>query len=203
MDYDLTIDLAGQWVEREEIAACVDEDLTRHPFLSERIALPKFRINVALTTWGRTQTRHRRLRDTVNAAIQLHVLDLFEPPGVDCLMNALSVKLPAVFRHELGHVIDARMDPEFGFANHLRPTTDRLRGIHHCLWCSYVDARLGALAPYDLRERQEEAATRWRVPPELIARAWAGELRTYPQIVEAARAVRRVCRPTTRAVAAQ
>src|SRR2546422_664417 len=59
--------------------------------------------------------------------------------------------------HEFSHFIDARLTPAFGYGNDKRPSDSGVLSVHLNLWDSYIDVRLGDLAPHSLSERQHEA----------------------------------------------
>jgi len=95
-------------------------------------------------------------------------------------------RLDKVIYHELGHFIDARIDSAFAYDDAIRPTAhpDELRAMY-VMWDSFIDGRLGLKAPYSLQERQKPAKT--AALRKLACLAWNGGLKTFPDIVAAAK----------------
>jgi hypothetical protein len=187
--YKLTTDLGEYQQLDEAVRSALTAALGDHPFLRPRCTLPgQLEIHIGLGTVQRTETRHSGDQSTARVDIYLFETDAFETQpigsrGVSVKYGVLQPNLPKVFRHELGHFIDARLDREFGYSEAIRPTDPSSLQIYHSIWCSYIDGRLGDLAPHNLKFRQKEAA-QFAVAPEIIVRAWNGEFDDYSTIVD-------------------
>jgi len=176
-----------------QIQAVITDVFNKHPFFSQTVKPPHcLTIRVSIgdifnDNRFNTSINYDSFFVDQSADLMIEKLDLhhgsspFNPPSI------VPRCLEKIIAHELGHFIDACLDQAFQYAHAHRPSGN-LRMILNDLWNSYIDARLGSLAPCTLQERQQEAACR-RVPAPLIERAWNSEFKTYPTLLGAARDV--------------
>jgi len=181
---------------QEAVGGLVREALLGHPFFVGDIPPPStIQLDVTVGMHERvTFIDHSRYPSENRVRLHIHefhfpldaaAMSAGEPIFLDD--GALHPSLRNLLAHEFSHFIDARLDESFRYSEELRPSDSEplVQRVHFHLWDSYIDGRLGDLAPHSLEERQREADT---VDEGLINRAWAGEFSTYEAIVTQARA---------------
>jgi hypothetical protein len=176
---------------KTEVESVIRQTLASHPFFGSRVRPPaSLKVDVIADMSVQTSIEHHHFREDGRVKLNLNELQLYKTHlggGPVCFdSDPLNAQLANLVAHEFGHFIDARLDSAFMFDDGLQPADNPTWRIFYNLWDSYIDGRLGPLAPYSLVERQEESWQVGRVPPELVERAWNGSFRTHGELVEAA-----------------
>ena len=150
----------------------------------------RFAVRVNIGPKLTTSIKHDDYHQRAEVVLNLDEFQLYEPhldeSSICFDSDPLNRKLPNLLTHEFGHFIDACLSQTFRYCTALRPSDRRhLVRLYH-LWDSYIDGRLGSLAPYKLEERIEEATSVGKLDRNLVEKAWQGEFKTYPELVNAA-----------------
>ncbi|MBI5778694.1 MAG: hypothetical protein HZA49_04500 [Planctomycetes bacterium] len=183
------------------IANKISKCFNTHPFINNTFALPE-RIKIVLSIVSiedcrKTGIDHSSYLKTGIVEIIFNEInlyleeDLHLPAGnvKSFNNNQVNPDMDKIIYHELGHFIDARLNPAFGYDDNLRPKEDRIKWIHYDIWNGYIDGRLGLIAPSSLEERQKDAEKMNRIEPCYITRAWNGEFATYESITKTAQEI--------------
>lgn len=191
MKVDVVFAAGGRVDFCTEIHGLITQGLINHPFLAcPRIAVPcyvlvKLNIVEAHLLSAPNIDHNSFLRDR---SITLSFPKVSDDDGLYTHLsgNPISINPRAkkLIAHEMAHFVDARLDQSFGYNDAARPSDPALRSIVYHLWDSYIDGRLGPLAPYNLQCRQHWAAS--RVPSLLVERAWNAAFTTYRDLLQAA-----------------
>ena len=176
----------------DTLASKIKECLNTHPFISDTMVLPKsIKIEVSIEDFNHTFTKQRDYlrRGLIEIVFgeDLYLKDNSSLPSVSTISfdNApINPNIDKTIYHELGHFIDARLNPSFGYNDDLRPEDEMIKLVHMDIWNCYIDGRLSDLAPCSLEERKNEAKN--RVASRYIERAWNGEFTTYRSIITTA-----------------
>ena len=178
----------------DTLASKIKECLNTHPFISDTMVLPKsIKIEVSIEDFNKTSMDQSDYLKTGLIKIifgnDLYLEDNSPLPSFSMISfdtAPINPNIDKIIYHELGHFIDARLNPSFGYDDALRPQEKRIKSIHFNLWDSYIDGRLGTFTPYLLEERKREAKEVNGIDDNYITRAWNGEFTTYESIVTTA-----------------
>lgn len=173
----------------DEIVSKTNKCFREHPFINNTFVLPKhIKIEISIELSQKTSINHSDYLGIGLIKIIFDEFDLYLSTGngISFDTDPMSPNIDKIIYHELGHFVDARLNLSFGYEDDLRPKEKTIKSIHHNLWDSYIDGRLGVCAPFSLEKRKADAP---RVDPCYIEKAWNGKFNTYKSIVTTAKEI--------------
>lgn len=195
---EMKVEFLRKCNKSSEIEQIVREAFLNHPFFAGNVSKP----NSLLVKIGVTLFEDKAYRENVTSInhdnfltdgfvhLNLHWQETYKliPFNEIPDYSSLNDKLFNTISHEFGHFIDARLNKEFGYKDDLLPLEGLLRRVHHDLWNSFIDGRLGVLAPYTLEERMKDAREINKINTSFIREAWYDGFKTYEHLLERAHA---------------
>lgn len=173
------------------VEGVISNGLRRHPFFRLGVSPPDYvkvyvdNVSLPVDEWERARTlidptiNHDRFSE--DRSVRLRLAQSGETGLYFPSRPSVNPELHKLVAHEFAHFIDARLDQSFRYDDALKPPPgSALRYALNELWNSYIDGRLGQLAPIDRRQYARTATH------SLIESAWNGAFRTYPCLLEAA-----------------
>jgi len=178
--------------QKVKIRQKIKETLNSHPFLKGLTKPNLVRVWVKKEEEKRTSINHRLFLEIYLVILHLNEIDICPhyPSGARELDELDEEKLTRVLLHEFGHFIDAKVDMQkFGY-NDREYECQPYKNIYNILWCSYIDGRLGKRAPFNLKDRIEEARRCIRINSEhieikadFVRKAWNKEFTTHKELI--------------------
>jgi hypothetical protein len=186
----MEIDLVFIGPERvcDKVEVVIREGLRRHPFFDFGVPSPDYvKVyvdNVSVSDdpcEGLVDPSINHDRFTEDRSVRLRFAQRGET-GLYFPTTSVNPLLHKLVSHEFAHFIDVRLNQSFQYDDMLKPPSGSLlRYALNELWNSYIDGRLGSLAPWDRRQCASG------VDCLLIESAWNGAFKTYPCLLKAAR----------------